>query len=100
MDTTKNYLHAQMFAHYRNWEASGESQIGYCKRQGLSFAKFNYWVRKLRTSRRAPSVEASGFIAVEVATSNTPVFEISYKNGHRISFYRNVEAGFIKDLLS
>lgn len=99
MNTTKNILHAQMYAHYRNWEASGQSQIGYCKSEGLSFAKFNYWVRKLRSDCHSPSPATSGFVAVELASSSTPVFEISHKNGHRISFYRIVEACFIKELL-
>lgn len=99
MDTMKNALQVQMYAHYRNWEASGESQISYCKSQGLSFAKFNYWVRKLRTGGQSPSGEPSGFIALEVAAGNTPILEIMHSSGHRISIYRNVEAGFIKELL-
>lgn len=99
MDTSKNELHVQMYTHYRNWEASGESQIGYCKSQGLSFAKFNYWVRKLRAGQQSSSGDTSGFIALEVSSSHTPIFEISHKCGHRISFYRAVEASFIKELL-
>lgn len=100
MNTTKNNLHTQMYAHYRNWEASGQSQIGYCNTSGLAFAKFNYWVRKFRTSSLPVSHGSSGFVAVELAPSCTPVLEISHKSGHRISFYRTVEACFIKELLS
>lgn len=99
METTRNNLHAQMYAHYCNWEASGQSQIGYCKSEGLSFAKFNYWVRKLRGEAKPISPSASGFVAVEVAPSGMPVFEISHKNGHRISFYQTIEVSFIKELL-
>jgi len=98
MDTTKT-LHAQMYNHYRNWESSGLSQIGYCKSVGLSFAKFNYWVRKLRRGVEPGSTETLGFLSVEVTPSSGPVFEISHKNGHRISFYRTIEASFIKELL-
>ena len=102
MDTKRNDLHAEMYAHYSNWKASGQSQIGYCKSKGLSFFKFNYWVRKLRgdTKPASPSPLASGFVTVEVAPSGVPVFEISHKNGHRISFYQTIEVHFIKELLS
>lgn len=99
MDTPKNALQVQMYTHYRNWEASGESQIAYCKSQGLSVAKFNYWVRKLRLGGQSRSENTSGFIALEVASGNTPILEIMHSGGHRISFYRNVDAGFIKELL-
>lgn len=100
METTKKDLYAHMHTHYQNWASSGESQTGYYKQHKLSFAKFNYWVRKLRTSRHSPLQEASGFIAVELGSIHTPVLEISHKNGHRISFYGKVEARFIKELLS
>jgi hypothetical protein len=73
--------------------------MGYCKSAGLSFAKFNYWVRKLRRGAEPTSRETMGFLSVEVNQSSTPVFEISHKNGHRISFYRTMEASFIKELL-
>lgn len=99
MDTPKNALQVQMHAHYRNWQASGKSQIAYCKSHGLSFAKFNYWVRKLRPGGQSLSGETSGFISLEVAPGHAPVLEIMHSGGHRISFYRNVEAGFIKELL-
>ena len=100
METTKNTLHTEMYEHYCNWVSSGLSQIGYCNSSGLSFAKFNYWVRKLRREAEPASVEPNGFVAVEVnPCCSTPLFEISHKNGHRISFYSTLAASFIKELL-
>jgi hypothetical protein len=99
MNATTNTLHTQMYTHYSNWESSGLSQMGYCKSAGLSFAKFNYWVRKLRRGGEGASAKTLGFLSVEVNPSGMPVLEISHKNGHRISFYQPMEASFIKELL-
>jgi len=30
-----------------DWQASGESQRGYCRSKGLTFSSFTYWKRKL-----------------------------------------------------
>jgi hypothetical protein len=69
-----------MYRHYSNWESNGLSQISYCKSAGLSFAKFNYWLRKLRRGVEPTSTEALVFFSVEVNPSSTPVFEISHNN--------------------
>ncbi|GAB6044400.1 IS66 family insertion sequence element accessory protein TnpA [Endothiovibrio diazotrophicus] len=34
----------------RAWRTSGQSQLGFCKQQGLSYAQFQYWRRKLTAS--------------------------------------------------
>ena len=99
MGTTKNDLEVQMHGYYIKWQASGLSQIGYCKSEGISFTKFNYWVRKFSRGVESPSTKTSGFLSVEVNHSLAPALEISHKNGHRISFYRTVEASFLKELL-
>ena len=33
--------------HLRDWEASGLSQVGYCREQGLSIKGFVYWKKRL-----------------------------------------------------
>ena len=50
----------------RAWRASGQSQLGFCKQQGLSYSRFQYWRRKLaRASDEGQTLAPrSGFIPV------------------------------------
>ena len=56
----------EMFSHYQSWQQSGLSQIGFCILHGITFHKFNYWVRKFDsrdTKGRSPS---AGFLSVAI----------------------------------
>jgi hypothetical protein len=50
--------------HIKGWRASGETQVSYCRRHGLSRHAFQYWKHNLEGGRR------SGF--VELSRSTTP----------------------------
>jgi len=58
-------LELSMLRHVKEWPHSGLSQIVYCLEQGISFGKFNYWVRKARPSAAGPS----GFVSIQVENS-------------------------------
>ncbi|SEO00954.1 hypothetical protein SAMN05216436_12856 [bacterium A37T11] len=98
MEATNN-LQTAMRDHFDNWQLSGLSQIGYCSLHGLSFAKFNYWVRKFRGKRDAAPVPQSGFLSVSVSSLGTPILEVTRKDGQVLRFYRGADAGFVKSLL-
>lgn len=93
----KTTLQSTMERHYRDWQQSGLSQIGYCTLHGLGFAKFNYWVRKFREDGRGSGV--SGFLSVEVSPSDRPVLEVTRRDGHVLRFFRGADAGLIRSLL-
>lgn len=93
-------LQLEMLRHVKDWQHSGLSQMGYCQQQGLSFSKFNYWVRKAR-SRVEP---AAGFVSIKLdghpaQRSGNPVMELISPGGSRLNFYSAVDPEFIKRLL-
>lgn len=93
-------LQSEMLGHVKEWQYSGLSQIGYCQEQGISFSKFNYWVRKSR-----PEVApGQGFVPIQLdktpaAVSASPIMELVMANGSRLRFYSPVDPEFIKRLL-
>jgi len=93
-------LQLLMLRHVKEWQQSGMSQIAYCQEQGISFSKFNYWVRKAR-----PSAEPTGgFVSIKVEQhpiqrSAQPLMELISPGGSRLNFYEVVDPGFIKRLL-
>lgn len=92
-------LQLLMLRHVKDWQHSGLSQIGYCQEQGISFSKFNYWVRKARPSTISPS----GFVSIQVENSvlrsAQPVMELISPGGIRLNFYGAIDPDFIKRLL-
>lgn len=93
-------LQSEMLGHIREWQYSGLSQIGYCQEQGISFSKFNYWVRKSRPD----SSPAEGFVLIKlvkspVVTSLSPLMELVTTGGNRLKFYSPVDPEFIKSIL-
>ncbi len=56
--------------HLREWQASGLSQAGYCRKQGLSGKSFVYWKKRLGAASvsvslvEVPRVQASPVLSV------------------------------------
>lgn len=93
-------LHSSMSRHVRDWQMSGLSQIAYCQQAGITFCKFNYWVRKLRPS----SVSPGGFVAIKLekqqqAASLPPIIELVLPNGTRLNFHHPVDPEYLKKIL-
>lgn len=49
------------------WRASGQSQLAYCKSNGLNYPRFGYWLRKFRRQGAADVRRASGFVPIVAA---------------------------------
>lgn len=67
-DTRTAYWKAQIDA----WQASGQSQLAFCKATDLNYPNFGYWLRKFRRQGMMPVAprRVSGF--VPVVTSPLP----------------------------
>ena len=53
------------------WEASGQSQRAFCDANGLSYANFGYWSRKLRADgAKRQQASGSGFVPVTLQPSS------------------------------
>jgi hypothetical protein len=93
-------LQLEMLGHVNDWQHSGLSQIAYSQEQGISFSKFNYWVRKSRPS----AAPVQGFVSIKLdknpaSISAHPVMELVSPGGSRLTFYSHVDPEFIKRLL-
>ena len=53
--------------HLAQWQASGMTQVAYCRQHGLHRDQFGYWKKRL-LSARSPDA-APGFIAVQMASA-------------------------------
>ena len=53
MDSSKTDIKAQYWnEHFTAWEASGLSQVEYCKQHNLKLANFTYWRTRSNKTRR------------------------------------------------
>ena len=53
MDSSKTDIKAQYWnEHFTAWEASGLSQVEYCKQHDLKLANFTYWRTRSNKTRR------------------------------------------------
>ena len=61
-DTRRHYWKKQIEA----WQASGQSQLAFCKTHDLSYPRFGYWLRKFREygDVGAPPHRSLGFVPV------------------------------------
>jgi len=93
-------VHQEMFGHYQSWQQSGLSQIGFCTLHGITFHKFNYWVRKFDSGDSKGKTPSGGFLSVAIKEPSSDCkVEIIRVDGTRIQFHGAVDAGFIKSLL-
>lgn len=93
-------LHQEMFSHYQNWQQSGLSQIGFCTLNGITFHKFNYWVRKFDSGIIKAEAQSGGFLSVAIKQPAADCkVEIIRVDGTRIQFHGTLDASFIKSLL-
>lgn len=94
-------LREEMLVHYQNWQQSKLSQIGFCTLHGISFHKFNYWVKKIeRGDQKQVDKSGSGFLSVAIKpVSKDCKVEIVRSDGTRILFHGAVDAAFVKSLL-
>jgi hypothetical protein len=88
------------------WKASGKSKKAFCSEHGLKYYSFIEWTSKLGLKelrgKRASKELSSPFIPIalsSVPNSNSPMIEISYPGGRKVSFYTHVDVQLLKTLL-
>jgi hypothetical protein len=60
--------------HLTQWQASGMTQVAYCRQQGLHREQFGYWKKRLLLARSAGTApRGADFIAVQWATAGAPL---------------------------
>lgn len=54
---SSNQLESKWRSLIRGWERSGETQVKYCRRQGIALATFQYWRKKLKEKGAGSFIE-------------------------------------------
>ncbi len=91
---TNPVLYAQMEQHYQRFQESKLSRPAFCKVEGLAYAQFCYWCKRL-----AKEKPASSFTQLTLPASPTPLMVLELAGQARLEFYSPVEASFLRALL-
>jgi hypothetical protein len=91
---TNPVLYAQMEQYYQRFQQSKLSRPAFCKVEGLAYAQFCYWCKRLGKEKRP-----SGFTQVTLPASATPLMVLELAGQARLEFYSPVEASFLRTLL-
>lgn len=97
-DTTLQQL---MFSLIAVWRESGKTQRDFCQEKDIAYSKFQYWLRRYK--QHDPSTTRPGFVPVKVddqGVERTGGLELVYPDGRRLIFHQEVEASFLRMLLS
>lgn len=87
-------LYAQMAHLYQRFLASNLSRPAFCQAEGLAYAQFCYWCKRLAKDKRP-----AGFAQLTLPASPTPVMILDLAGKGRLEFYSPVEAHFLRELL-
>lgn len=68
------------------WQATGQSQKGFCKAHDLNYHQFGYWIRKFRNQAEQDHCQkSSSFIPVTVNTHHeSDGLSLTLPNGIRV----------------
>ena len=91
---TNPVLYAQMEQYYQRFQQSKLSRPAFCQAEGLSYAQFCYWCKRLAKENRS-----SSFKQLTLPTSPTPLLVLDLAERGRLEFYSPVEARFLRELL-
>ena len=89
--------------HITQWQASGLSQVGYCRQQTLREHQFSYWKCKLLTGSKPVKAEPAGFARVQVATqasmSSAPGLCLCFSGGIQVTGITQDNMALLKQLI-
>jgi hypothetical protein len=89
----------QMTTLVRGWEASGETQAVFAKRQGVSQGKLRYWLQRARRPQAKPVT----FTPVEVRDAGRPetgTIEVALATGERLVIAAGASADLVRAVMS
>lgn len=91
----------EMFSLIAGWQASGESQQVYCKKVGLAYSAFHYWLKRYKYINKEQNDTGNNFLPIKITTHSQtrPVACLIFPDGRCLNFYVTPEASFLKELL-
>ena len=87
-------LYAQMAQLYQRFLESNLSRPAFCQAEGLAYAQFCYWCKRLAKENRP-----AGFAQLTLPTAPTPMMILDLAGKGRLEFYSPVEASYLRELL-
>ena len=94
MEIGTNYTD-QMNDHLKRWSNSGQTRKDYCRSNGISYQKFNYWVKK---TTKDQAVGLSCFKEIKPDPSINAV-EIHFPSGIVVKLKDVIDLKMLKSLL-
>jgi hypothetical protein len=87
-----------MFSKIREWQASGLSQMAFCKQSNVAYGNFHYWYKRFRS---VDSPAQAGFSPLQVLDLAPGIFaSVIFSSGHTIQLHQAVHPDYLKQLLS
>ena len=87
-------LYARMEQYYQRFQQSKLSRPAFCQAEGLAYAQFCYWCKRLAKEKRP-----AGFTQVTLPATATPLVVLELVGKGRLEFYSPVGADYLRDLL-
>lgn len=90
---------------YDQWQTQGISKQAFCKRNGMGYHKFNYWVKKFHGKNVATMSPPRGFSQISVpqpelvGQDQQALAAITFPSGARIELFGSLDASFIRKLI-
>lgn len=78
---------------FSKWQSSGQGKMAFCKSEGISYASFHYWAKRLSKSSE------SGFSEVSLKSMGTTSYELIFPSGVRMIFDSTPSVSYLKELL-
>lgn len=97
-----SHKHQQMADMIERWQQSKLSQVQFCKQEGISYYRFQYWRKKFGQENNWHQPAADGFVKLKVKDpmQTAAAIEIHFPGGARLFFHQAVAADYIRKLLS
>src|SRR5690606_11002260 len=98
-DTTLQQL---MFSLIEVWQKSGMTQREFCEKKDITYAKFQYWMKRYGAAGY-PEEPTSSFLPVHVkrdVPAAVGSLEVFYPDGRRVVFHQEVGPAFLRALLA
>ncbi|MNL09004.1 hypothetical protein D3C87_1297510 [compost metagenome] len=87
---------------YDQWCLEEVSKQLFCNRNGISYYKFNYWVKKFRRDNANESISRKGFSQIAIQQPPLPqrpvLATFVFASGARLELFATLDASFIKEL--
>lgn len=88
-----------MFPLVEEWQDSGQTQKAFCAEQDISVSVFAYWLRRYRDQDTTPQAQASGFVPIRMAMSDSAALEVVLPSGAVLRFAQVAPLSYLKALL-